>query len=210
MANSIAVGDIIEATYYAECAGQVAQNVLHFECNAIAGISATDATFALALETLTLPAYKNCMSSEATALGVKVQIIAPTRKPPVTSATIAASGGEESNVLPTMVCGLITKRTNSATRSGRGRIYVPFPGVGHLDPLGNPTNAYLVLLETFGEFFDNDITAGAAPNTANMANVLYRRSDGATTDVIECQPSPEFATQRRRSQQYGGDTLPTL
>lgn len=208
MAVALAVGDICEVKIHCGSLTQRSVNVRHYRCSSIAGNSATDADFATRFSTLVAAHVKALVSSQATFLGVTAQIIRPTRRPVQVETAGANIGSVQGEQLPRQSCGLIKLASNVASKSGRGRIYVPFPGEGDNEASAKPSNDYLQRLDTLGEDLIIELVAGNAGDTATMKPCLYKRSTHATLDITSQTIRPYWATQRRRSDTGGGDREP--
>lgn len=210
MANAIAVNDIFEATLICSTPFQYSANVIHYKCTATAGTGATDQDVTTGLSTSFAAVYKPVLSVNARFEGVRGQIIKPTRRPVVTSTSGAGVGTLPGDLIPSQVAAVLSKRTNVASKSTRGRIYVAFPDEDANEINGTPSAAYLGLLAAVANLADDTLTIGAGVNTVTMQPVVYSRKLGTAQPIVVVTVNPRWATQRRRSHQYGEDTLPLL
>ena len=147
MARTLADGDIVQATIVTQMGDQVALNVLHYLCGIDSGTSADDTDFARQFSAAIEANWKSALNNTATFKGVMVQVINP---PPITRriADVADAGVGTGGATPQppQVSGIIRWATNTAGRTGRGRIYVPFPSTTFIDTDGTPTAAYVAAL----------------------------------------------------------------
>jgi hypothetical protein len=154
-------------------------------------------------------ALQPCVDTGTGLLGTKVSSV---RVVPPTLPGIATSTSEGTAAPPSMsnqTSGLITWRTILAGRKYRGRIYVPFPAVVFQTVLGEPSAAYVALLDTLATILVGLTTITSLTGAGTMALGLYHRSTGEVTGVIEGVPQDKWATQRRRGN-YGRLNFPSI
>lgn len=204
MTTPLAVGQVLEVTVGCTCNDQFGLNVSHWQVAAVTAPPPNDGDTAAAFDATFAPLYKPAMTAAAFYFGVRAQIILPApRKVAVVAALLTGAGTDLSGPLPEQVSGLISLRTNTAGRGGRGRLYPPFPAIDAVDdPNAKPTGAYTALLQAIANVHQTPflVTAGAA--NATLVPVLLKRSTGATTPVTGAFATGLWATQRRRGN-YG-------
>lgn len=210
MANTFALNDLVEVVVYCSASDQVSANVLHYRVSAVTGTSSQDTTFATALDTNISGQLKSIIANSARYEGLRVQIIKPTRRPAVTNKTGAGAGTGGADVLPTAVAGVLSKRTNVASRTKRGRFYVPFQPETANDANGQIAAGQITLLNGLGSILDDAVTLGLLGNQATLTPVVYSRKDSTTEDITEFKLNGRWGVQRRRSGQKGSDVLPVL
>jgi hypothetical protein len=141
-------------------------------------------------------------------------------EPPSVGAVSSASGRMGLVVgasLPLQVSGLISLKTDLATRRGRGRIYVPFPSASQSGTAGGASQAYVDNLVILKEMMigDRGMIGGGADIT--WRPVIFGRRRDATIDqpalpeiFVEVKSGTalgKWATQRRRGA-YGRANVP--
>lgn len=210
LSNPPLTGDLLEVKFVCFCQGQLGLNVRHYKVTVSAGAGADLAEIADALATDAADYYKDCLSADADYKGVMVQSIYPTPKGAVVSDTSGnGSGNQASQVLPTQVSGIITMQTALAGRSGRGRVYVPFPGQGDAADDGTPSAAYVANLEDLGSFLATTQIIVGATGTSDLAPVLIQLGNPAVTRPITGRIARnKWATQRRRGSYGAPNTSP--
>lgn len=146
-------------------------------------------------------AMKALICTEASYDGIVMQRIAPApRLDPVLSG-VGSGNGDVANTppLPSQVCGLITKRTGQATRTGRGRMYVPFPAETDSNGgTGRPTAGYLTRLDTLAGLLTASIVVTDGVNAGALDLGLFTQAGGFFLPVLQCTERDRWATQRRR------------
>jgi len=208
MANVLALGNVVEAKLYCKSSGQYSINTLHFRVSAVAGTSTNDTNAATAVSGAFAAPMKALLSENAEFIGVTVQIIRSTRRPKVYTLADAAPGTVLGDSNPRQVAGLVTKLSATASKSGRGRFYVPFSGEADNEPGATPSGDYVTRLQTLGAQIVTPITAGAGGNTAVLTPVLYNRETFFTIDINDYTARTYWATCRRRGDARGGDRPP--
>lgn len=210
MANTFATNDLVEVTIYCTGGDQVSANVIHYRVSSTTGTSATDATFAVAMDTAFSGPLKSVMANSARYEGVKVQIIKPTRRPATTTSTGAGAGTGGADMLPPGTAAVISKLTNVASREKRGRFYTPFqPETGN-NANGLPNAGQLGLIAAIANILDDQVTLGLLGNQAVLNPCVYSRKAGTTEDITGTRINQRWGVQRRRSGQKGSDVLPPL
>lgn len=104
---------------------------------------------------------------------------------------LSLAGTAVEETLPAQCATVISLRTAFATRSGRGRFYLPPLGVGVLDGGRLSAAAISNLDAAFTAFFDAYVTAGLSP-------VVRNRTLHESTTVTEARVGDVIDTQRRR------------
>lgn len=205
----IPVNSIVEIRVYCRFGTQFSINVRHYRTNAIAGTGGTDIQAAAAFESALNGDYKTILPTTAEWWGVSAQIIRPL--PPLVpqfNSVNRGAGVVAGDPLPPATAGLITLRTAVATRKGRGRIYLPFPGEADNAVTGSPGGAYIIAADTIATTYIATRVIGAGGNTSTLVSVIYNRATGATIDVTAFQTRTAWAQQRRRSLLRRGDVAP--
>jgi len=108
------------------------------------------------------------------------------------------------------VCGILKKITGSGGKTGRGRMYLPFPSEGSNAIGGVPSATYQTDGDALGAYIANNITVGTGGNTVTLAFALDKPPYNSTTykDILTCVTRDVWGTQRRRSFVNRGDQSP--
>ena len=120
----------------------------------------------------------------------------------VTGATIIGTG--TAPAVPQQTCMLVSLRTGNASKSGRGRQYLPSPVIGALDPTGTISavvasavdSAYTAMQTTIGGSGSLVILHGGFTGRVNGVPQYVPLSSDVVTAV---QVNRTLATQRRRT-----------
>jgi len=208
MAISLEVTDVVELKFYARSEGQYSQNVRHYRVTTLTGTSATDQEAASDFAGMFPGALRACMCEDASYLGLSTQIIKNTRRPRILDVTGAAVGTFAGEQLPRQVAGLIRLGSEVASRSGRGRMYVPFPPETANQPNGVPSGAYRALLGDLAALLKTTVVVNGAAGTATLQPILYNRVTNGRIAITVAVDASVWATQRRRSDVRGGDAPP--
>lgn len=208
MAIDLSVNDKLEMKIYCRNEGQVSVNTRHYKVSALTGTGKTDADAAAEFSNQVAAAMRDCLAVGGTFLGISGQILRPIRRVKVVVTVDNGAGTFAGETLPRQVAGLIRLGSETASRHGRGRVYVPFPSEGANSVTGFPTGAYLTVLDVLRDKVTQNITVGAGANTVTLVPVLYHRPTGDTVQVTNGVSAQVWATQRRRSDIRGGDRSP--
>lgn len=145
----LAVNDILEFKRYCFLNNQVSVNTMHYRITAITPgtliqdiVDAYDATEA--------PLVRPMLVVDATYRGVSGQKIRGATENLALSVANTGVGTGGVVPLPSQTCGIVTKRSLQAGRSGRGRMYWPFPATVDCDPAtGQPVALYISGLDAW-------------------------------------------------------------
>lgn len=208
----VAVGDILLVRAVCSTQGQVGVNTGYLNCTAKDGTDVTTTDIAKTIESNAAAKYTPMLPEAARWEGLSVQKIWPLpRDVAGISVTNAGPGDVSSNVLPTQVCGIFTKRTSLAGPKYRGRMYVPFPPESFLDTDGTPTLAYITLLTALATLWTegpNTFTNIGLDGTVTCDWVLWHRESHAVTNITGAHVRKKWATQRRRGDYGQPNQLP--
>lgn len=181
------------------CKDQWGINILHYKRTDAVVPPLPEANVAVAMDALWAPLLKAAISSEAGYMGLSVRVLNPTGLPAIVTASAGAGTGG-AQVLPRQVSGIITKRTEFAGRSYRGRMYVPFPSEADSDTFGAPNAGYLGALSNIAIQMVSVVTVGAG---YSFQPVVYQRANILNSaPIINYRVNDRFATQKRRGS-YG-------
>lgn len=195
----MAVGDIYEARFFCRFADQTSVNVRHWRVSAQSGAIPTAAAIALRLSQLTEAEYKAVLSIQAEFRGVGVRQLVVVPKPAeALDGSEAGNGTSVGDALPGQVAGLISLRTNFAGRSGRGRVYIPFPTEAQNDVDGEPTLAYIGNAQNLAAVLAQSWTLVAGTDSTTFQPIVWNRKLAQYTIITSSIVRTKWATQRRR------------
>lgn len=208
----IAEGDIWQATVacYATANGQVSLNRYLFFCSVNAGVGATDAQLALALDNFFAPLYKAIIANVATYYGVKVSryLLPPVNRPFVSTANTAVGTGGV-NMLPSAICGMLKTTSTANGKKGQGRVYIPFISDTFATDTGEPTGAVQLLMNAIGTGLIALPSVGAGGNLSTMEWCLPNTKFNIGTGlIIKAVSEPKFGTQHKRGDYGKLNTIP--
>jgi len=195
----MAVGDILEVKFYCSQDIQLGINVRHYRIASVVGVERTRAQIASHLSGLFQSDYKGIMSTSARFEGVGVRKIRPL---PISIEELygldAGTGNRTGDPLPLQTAGLITLRTATAGRKGRGRVYLPFPAEIDNTSTANPLAGYITALGVMADRWVGDTVLTAGLDVTTLTSVVYNRATGLGTNITGRRVSSFWATQRRR------------
>jgi hypothetical protein len=199
--------DIVKIRWYATLGNQASVITHYFNVPAATLIGSWDPALVLTnyLTLIATPA-RNCMAILAHFDGGSIQIV--TVKP--YSALIYSNQGNGNGTMtgnpqPTQVCGMVSRRTDFAGRSYRGRIYMPFMSNNAIDTNGLPAITYTNLLGLFIAQAEPaaGITMTASGKSIVLNPIIFTRNPKAANSAITGHEYPaKFGTQHRRGS-YG-------
>ncbi len=211
MSQSFVVGDYVRIRTYCFFAlqAQLSINDLTYVVGAVGSTPATDQDAADQFDATVAPLYKPLMPLTGEYRGVTVGILRaivpyPAKYIPASANANAGAGTAAGAPLPGQVSGLISYFSPRPGPAGRGRSYVGFPAIVHDTGAGNPTAAYMTLLDNLAA-----VTAvGIAVVTLGGATATLVRAIIHQTNKFDITPPPDpvtgfvsrgkWATQRRR------------
>lgn len=190
----MAVGDLYQLTIMGRLHGQRILNVLHYGVS-VAGPTNPIEDLVTQWRADCETHWLACHSNEYTLDGYLSQKIRPL---PITAsyeeAPLALAGSSGNNSLPTSMAVVLTKRTDLAGRSYRGRIYMAgVPITFELD--SELTGAAMNVYDTLADDLESPIvTAGGT----TFIPVLFRRSADVAREITQVIPRSTLRNQRRR------------
>jgi hypothetical protein len=208
---AVGSGDGLAMKVYCYFQGQLAVNVWYYVVTNVAGVCPNINLITLAFDAIAAPLYKAVLTNGASyrgTAGQKISSVAVGYAIEGLYQTSANSGigSGGTTALPTQVSGIITKRTNIAGRTGRGRVYIPFPDESFVTgTTGAPTAAYITALNLLATNLFFGVTAGSGGNTCVLSASLMREAPATTVSwpgITSYVSQAKFATQKRRGQ-YG-------
>jgi len=196
---ALAVGDVVEGKIYCAAPGDIGINVRHYKVTNVTGVVRPQDIVDLYFGYFDT-AYANVMPTNCEVNSASLQKIFPLPKEDAAASTVAATPGTiADDLLPRQTCGIITLRTGLAGRKFRGRVYIPFPPENANDGAGQPTPAYLTLLDAIATLHDDIITFAVGLTTISLVPVVFHRLTGTYDQIFTAVTRPRWATQRRRN-----------
>lgn len=204
-----AIGDVVETVFRSQNVEQAGINVRHWTVTAAAPASMTDQDVANQFQALVGPLIAACMGSNSNMLqtavrkvnGVPIGAQTPSNTPTIPGAVVSGD-------LPRQTSGLITLRTLTIGRKGRGRMYVPFPPTTLSDVNGQPTAGYLTALTALRNVVGANVVLTDGVNVMTFQPCLYKRGALVGTPVTSAVNRLSWATQRRRGSFGRPNALP--
>jgi hypothetical protein len=215
----VAVNDVWKVSFWCSQGAQVSVNVRYWQIISQMGAPPTAATVAGYFDTLFVDAYRAVLTAQAQFYGVHAMHWRP--EPPQAGAIAALAGrvGLITGIsVPMQVSGLISLKTQLATRRGRGRIYIPFLSVTSLTGSGNALQSYIDGLTVLKDLFTTDRVMVGGGNDVTWRPVLFGRARDAIgsrpplpeifVEVTSGKVGGKLATQRRRGAYGRTNVLP--
>lgn len=205
MAVTPVLNDTIAVKLGTYCAGQAGINTLHYDVTGIVGAGVTLQDIADHFDNEVEGEYKDAMAANATWYGVQTQRVRPGTPSvsEVAAANVGTGNVANSHALPTQTSGVITWRTATAGRAGRGRSFISFPGVLDSDSITDkPTAGYVGHLDLIAAVLLGPITVIVGANETVLSLVIYNRLTGGRTLVTSSRQNQKWGTQRSRGN-YG-------
>jgi len=203
MPTTINQGNIIEVTYGWTLGVQRGLNVVHYLVGGTLGLVTQLSEIATALRTAVDTKALAIVPAAVEFAGVSAQLIDPlpvsarwSGGGPTGPGTFAGVPG------PKQVTMVVTKQTEFAGRSERGRCYVPFPSKDAEDTDGTPTDAYLLKVQDLYDYILGNLTFTVPSGGATLVPVIWHRESRTTTRLYAIRYNDKFGTQRRRGD-YG-------
>ena len=202
MPGNINVGDVMEVRSFCYGQNQLGINIGFFRVTSVTGVP-TLAGVAPGISTQLSAIYIPAISNQVSYWGVGVRLAGAGGPAIAYDGTARGAGTQTSDLLPTVVAGIVTKRTGLAGRANRGRIYVPFPVEDFNDVDGLPTVGYMALLDAIGLWWTTaHLWATGAGDTVNTIPVIYHRKLHSTTDIADHLTRQKWAQVHKRGD-YG-------
>lgn len=191
---------VLMVKYFCNDGRQNGINVVHYRTSDVVGGGITDQLAADALSTLAAAQYKAYLNADCGYAGVQAQVVYPGLYPTVRSIAGAGVGINLTDRLPSQVALLLSPRTNSPGRRGRGRCYLPFWSEDQNSPDGQPTAGAITAATNVSNviFAVQTVTSGA--NSVKLTPVIYSRVTPVTITPIQFVLfRANWASQRRRA-----------
>lgn len=210
MAYPVADDLCIEIAMYCATSDQAGINTLRFRTTDSAGtVSLQDV--ADWWSTMAATYYKPMISSDASYLGCSVRNLTTLPLEIAWWAQNGAGVGTMGDLLPAQLAALVSMRTLRAGPSGRGRHYIPFPGVGAIGANGVLDGDYAADVELWRIWATADHTFTDGGDTVTLTPGLWALPTSLLTFLpfVDSSVATGFATQRRRGYFGRKNALPS-
>lgn len=206
---TIAVNDLLKVVI--RCDGlrtQAGEMTLGYLVTSLTGAGAGLGDLATALFTRWALPLAPLLDTSAQLTNITITRVSPQPySPSVISPQVPTIGTGTGGAMPQQTSGLITKLTNTGGRSGKGRVYVPFPYNAANGTDGRPVTAYQSQLNVLGLSLFSNVSVTAAGVTVGLNAMLLHRLPGplvgySGSQIVDFVARSHWATQRRRSD-YG-------
>lgn len=200
MTQAFAVGDMVEVTVVCKTGVQYAENVMHYQVDSLGIGVVTDLEGATYMSSQLAVPYKDILCTVDRFEGVKCQIIQPVRFDAQSYIGDADTGNVASDPLSPQTAGILSFRSGLASRSRRGRMYLPRATEDVNTAAGIPSGAYLTSMQTVANAWLGALvwtTPGG--NTVNMKPVILSRKLGSAVPITSVLRRPYWGTMRKRS-----------
>lgn len=203
----MSVGDIYKVEVFYNIGSEITMNVMHWKEVTTSTDPIPAETVALMVHGIWAARYASLLfSQEASVTLIVSRRIKPTAGVPSylivgTAIAPAIAGSGVGDPLPSTSAALLSFYTDTHTRRGRGRMFLPGVASGTQND-GQFLAANLALLEAFGGEFENDHVAVGAGTGAWHA-VVYSRILGTGQEIVQTVPHSNLATQRSRRNHPG-------
>lgn len=193
------INDIYQVKAVAFDTDQLGLNVRHYVVVAATAPEPTRVQIAQQFYTAMNAIYGPMLNNNATFRGFAVRFIWPgpvSVEDHSTGAAIAGTAGAIS--APRQTAGLIKLSTGLAGRTGRGRIYVPFPATASVQLDGSLGPAYTTNLATLAGAWSAQVVVPNGAGSITLQPIIWHRSTHTFSLVTGAIPRTVWATQRRR------------
>lgn len=196
----MAINDILEVKFFCYFPPQSSVNVRHYISDFSTPISPSAQVTADSFSLTASSAYKSTINAGAKYVGCVIRKLNPAlpHGDPVQSLVGAGPGLVPGDALPTQVCGLITIRTATAGRQGRGRLYFPFLSETDNALGGVPTAGFVTGLQAVADVFKDTEDVLDGINSETWTPCVFRPITGLPRRVTAMIARARWATQRRR------------
>jgi hypothetical protein len=204
MTQPLTLNCVVKAQLWTVDVEQASVNTWHYQIVDLTGTPVLLEEFATKFLGVIIPLYAPMISANADIVGGVFQVVQPLPlRVAVKSISGAQSGTAEMPAMPRQTAGLISWKTTLAGPGGRGRTYIPFPGVAATEGLGVPTDAYVTSMTDLATaLFSLPVITGAAGGTATAKIGLKRQTPAEFVQFTAAVPNKKWATQKRRGS-YG-------
>ena|SRR6185295_1937688 len=190
--------DILELKVFCFGQNQLAVNVMHFEVQSHTG-TPTLGALATTFDALIGPLYVQWLSAAAEYRGITLGVVAPSVVAPEIRNANAGVGTVAGDMMPTQVAGVVSFRTATVGREGRGRVYLPFFGESANSLLGRVTGTALTLMDNFAAAVTPDIVdAQGGGDDVTIHMCILHRATMTSTLVNGYLVREKWGTQRKR------------
>ena len=209
MGVTLIVGQVLVAKYHSWQSPQLGLNIRRLRITEITGgTTVLQQDCADALSVVVGPLLRANMTEHAEYRGLTMKIHGGTTVQDISIAG-AGIGSIQGEALPAQVSGIITLKTDSAGRAGRGRMYIPFPSEEDSDQAFGPMAGYMQGLVGIGAYHANEQSITIPGGSMKIRFGLYIPFGADfTKDFTGYNARQKWATQRRRGSYGRPNSLP--
>jgi len=184
-APTLAVNDIVQMRVCVTNGAQTAYNLWHYKVTAIAGASLAIDLVTAGFSTQTHNLYKALFAGTSRFRGVggKRLTPTPTLEYPVTGQ--AGFGTLLGDDLPSGTAGVVTKRSLTPGRAGRGRAFLPFPPESQNDPTGVPSVAYQTAVDNLCAVTLTNVAVVIGADAVTLSPIILKRTNPAASLLVD-------------------------
>jgi len=207
---AMSVGQTWRASIACYMAPQLGLNIRHFVVSAQIGSGLSEQAFCDALSSQLAVYYIPLIAASARYWGIKLQEITTPLPLPFSSVEGQGNGTVPGDPIPSQVAGVISVYSKLSGRTGRGRVYVPFPGKTDSTPTIPPTpvDDYVSRLNGLGQRLTGLYNVAAAGNGWSIQWCLFRKGLTPVTTFLYSYVSRQLWGNQRRRGNYGRPNVP--
>lgn len=199
----VADGEVYIVRVACLCGGQLGMNDYRYIISdLVASSGSTVENMTTYLDTLISALYKNWLASDATYYGISVNRLQPSALQPITVVD-PFTGTNGTKTSPKQSSSLVTKKTATPGKTGRGRVYIPFVSQTSTTVNGELNVVGFGFLDAISAFMFTPIPITfPGPGSCNLNPVLCKSTVDIPKPIVSWQSRRTIATQRRRGD-YG-------
>lgn len=202
-------GGYAKMQVFCSCLGQVSVNTVYYSYGPAAGAIPSAGQVAAAFSDWIRDAYLPLLNQDARYMGVKVTDVTP-GKPLPGIAVEEGAGTQATGALPLQTAGVVTLQSTLSDPQGRGRIYVPFPGIGAQDADAHPTVDYLSSLVLLGIGLRAFVTATYDPAGSNSFELkVFSKTANIFRKCVSTRGNRRWGEIHKRGD-YGKANIPVI
>jgi len=206
---SIAVNGYLQAVVYCQLGDQLGLNVLNYKLTSCTEDPASEQLLCDALSALLKPKYADVLVSSASYIGVALRKMEAGGPGAYYYRRNATVGNFDPDPLPRQVAGIISWRTGTSGRRGRGRSYIPFPAEENNTASYVPSAGYLTAVQALRTTILNTGAMAYGDFGAATLALQIKAADSFTyTPVVFGLTPAKWATCRRRGSYGRPNVLP--
>ena len=200
MSYPIATGDFVQISTHCFAGNQESVNTCYYLCGGVSGGGINDSQVAQLFTALVAASYKAWMPDTASFSYGACQIVSPIRRPEQVYGGSAGVGTFGDTLTPTQTSGIIQKKTNLASRRGRGRIYPGFPSANAVGLNGQMIALAFTRLTAIAAAWPTVWIPTVGGASVTLSAFVIDAAFTGGSEVTDWNPLQLWATQRRRGE----------